>query len=97
MDGILAYFSCPRGQHLPYKNVYLLQRWNEQWGKFVDVTDDTEVLDGDWLTISPQPLPVWFHLSTGADSRRESADCLSKDMAKKFDAERGQVCQLYSN
>ena len=32
MDGILAYFSCPRGQHLPHKNVYLLQRWNERWG-----------------------------------------------------------------
>ena len=61
-------------------------------GKFVDVTNVTEVLDGDWLTISPQPLPARFHSSTGADSQRESADYLSKDTAKKFDAERGQVC-----
>ena len=32
MDGILAYFSCVRGeQHRTHKRVYILQRWAEKW------------------------------------------------------------------
>jgi len=91
MDGILAYFSCPRGQHLPHKNVYILQRWNERWGKFVDVTDITQVLDGDRLTVSPQPSPARFPLSTaGAHPSDSLGPCKYTD--KKFDSECGQVC-----
>jgi len=88
MNGVLAYFSCPRGQHLPYKNVYILQRWNKRWGKFVDVMDITEVLDGDRLTISSQPTPTRLH-STKADSGDSVA-------AKTFDVERGQVSYKYA-
>ena len=52
MDGILAYFSCVRGeQHRTDKRVYILQRWAEKWGSFVDVTDIEQIKDGDRLTV----------------------------------------------
>ena len=65
-NGILAYFSSPRGQQLLHKNIYILQRWNERWGKFVDVSDVDQVVDGDRLTITPQPGPEpTLHTSIG--------------------------------
>ena len=52
MDGILAYFSCVRGeQHRTDKRVYILQRWVEKWKNFVDVTDVDQINNGDRLTV----------------------------------------------
>ena len=52
MDGILAYFSCVRGEkHRSDKRVYILQRWSEKWENFVDVTDVEQIKDGDRLTV----------------------------------------------
>lgn len=52
MDGILAYFSCVRGeQHRTDKRVYILQRWAEKWKNFVDVTDVDQINNGDRLTV----------------------------------------------
>ena len=36
-DGVLAYFSCNPGNRLSAKEVYILQRWDEKWGAYLDV------------------------------------------------------------
>ena len=35
---------------------YLLQRWSEKWGEFVDVKEPEEVKDGDKLSAVPKQL-----------------------------------------
>ena len=47
IDGVLAYFSCPRGQTAGSKKLFILQRWSDKWKYFVDVTDVDQVFDGD--------------------------------------------------
>lgn len=34
---------------------YLLQKWSDKWGAYVDVTSEDEVHDGDKLTVVPKP------------------------------------------
>ena len=52
VDGVLAYFSCPRGERRHGgKDVYILQRWTEKWKTFVDVPDVDQIQDGDRLTV----------------------------------------------
>ena len=34
---------------------FLLQRWSKKWRCFVDVSEITEITDGDQLTIAPVP------------------------------------------
>ena len=33
------------------KDYYILQRWSDRWGGFVDVKEASEVMDGDRLTV----------------------------------------------
>jgi len=66
MDGVLAYFSCPRGEWLGIKTVHLLQRWSQKWNSFVNVTDVDQVVDGDRLTITLQSSAP--ELNGGAES-----------------------------
>ena len=35
--------------------IYLLQRWSEKWQAFLDVSDPSEIFDGDKLSIIPKP------------------------------------------
>ena len=77
MDGILAYFSCVRGEeHRTDKRVYILQRWAEKWESFVDVTDVEQIKDGDRLTVVLQS-------SSCVDAVSESSE--------SFDASRSHV------
>ena len=40
------------GEQLP---IYLLQRWSERWGMFIDVTTTKELKEGDRLTVIRKP------------------------------------------
>ena len=52
LDGILAHFSCPRGEKRHgNKNVFILQRFSDKFKLFVDVTNVEQINDGDRLTI----------------------------------------------
>ena len=37
------------------KELYILQRWSEKWGSFVDVKEVDEIISGDRLTVVPVP------------------------------------------
>ena len=54
IDGVLAYFSCIRGQSAGAKKVYILQKWSDKWNSFIDVTDTDQIVDGDRLTVIQQ-------------------------------------------
>ena len=45
--------------------VYILQRWSEKWQAFIDVSNESEIVDGDKLTVIPKPglSPVGKHAS----------------------------------
>ena len=45
--------------------VYILQRWSEKWQAFIDVSNESEIVDGDKLTVIPKPglSPVSKHVS----------------------------------
>ena len=83
-NGVLAYFSCVRGEQPSHKNVFILQRWNSKWKVFVDVTDVDQVVDGDRLTITSQVVE-----SPGSSS--VMTETSSSDI-KHFDTACGQVC-----
>ena len=53
-DGVLAYFSCDPGNRLSAKEVYILQRWDEKWGTYVDVSDTDQLETGDRLICTLQ-------------------------------------------
>ena len=36
--------------------VYLLQRWSERWGMFIDVSSAKEVKEGDRIIVVPKPV-----------------------------------------
>ena len=81
IDGVLAYFSCPRGECWATKTVYILQRWSEKWDSFVDVTNTDQIVDGDRLTITEE-------------LKANSSDPCSSSTPShtpEFDAARGQV------
>ena len=83
MDGILAYFSCVRGeQYRTDKHVYILQRWAEKWENFVDVTDVEQIKDGDRLTVVQQ-------------STNRAAVNAVPEPSESFDASRSHVSILY--
>ena len=48
-------FSDPSRRSCPYvaKQLYILQRWSNKWGIFVDVKEGNDVIDGDKLTAVP--------------------------------------------
>ena len=52
-DGVLASFSSS-GKEGSSKKVYFLQRWAEEWNAFVDVTDVSQMANGDRLTVTRQ-------------------------------------------
>ena len=53
LDGVLA-LSSGTSQDTD-KNVFIIQRWADRWHTFVDVTDETQVKDGDKLTLTCKP------------------------------------------
>ena len=90
IDGVLAYFSCPRGQTAGSKQVFILQRWSDKWKSFVDVTDVDQVFDGDRLTIvmqhpSDEQTGTCTEVSGSTDPTSITSGC---------DTSRGQVCKL---
>ena len=44
--------------------IYILQRWSEKWQAFLDVSNESEIVDGDKLTVIPKPglSPVSKHV-----------------------------------
>jgi len=78
--GVLAYFSCPRGQSSSSKKVFILQRWSEKWKSFVDVTDIEQVEEGDRLILQCDTNMVATEQNCGTSS--------------SFDVSRGKVCEL---
>ena len=91
IDGVLAYFSCARGQTAGSKKVFILQRWSEKWKSFVDVTDIDQVFDGDRLTI------VMQHPSdaqTGTCTEVSGSTDSTTGNTPGCDTSRGQVCKL---
>ena len=44
--------------------LYILQRWSEKWQPFLDVSNESEIVDGDKLTVIPKPglSPVSKHV-----------------------------------
>ena len=85
IDGILAYFSCVRGQSAGTKKVYILQKWSDKWNAFIDVTDTDQIVDGDRLTIIPQDA-----------AEVQNGTCTSGTPPPGgFDTTRGQVCKKF--
>jgi len=80
---VLAYFSCPRGERLGTKTVYILQRWSDKRKNFIDVTDVDQVVDRDHLTITMQS-------STELKADIDNSESSSSSMPG-FDATHGQV------
>ena len=90
IDGVLAYFSCPRGQTAGSKKVFILQRWSEKWKSFVDVTDVDQVFDGDRLTIVMQhPSDAQTGTCTEVSGSTDPTSNTSTS-----ETSRGQVCKL---
>ena len=79
-DGVLAYFSCDPGSRPSNKQVYILQRWDEKWGTYVDVSDMDQVKTGDRLVCTLQ------QLLDSASSSRDAVD---------FDTSKGKVSMEY--
>ena len=53
LDGVLALSSSiPKDTD---KKVFVLQRWTDRWHTFVDMTDETQIKDGDKLTLVCRP------------------------------------------
>ena len=44
--------------------IYILQRWLKKWQAFLDVSNESEIVDGDKLTVIPKPglSPVSKHV-----------------------------------
>lgn len=40
----------------PTRRRYILQKWSEEWGCYVDVTDTEQIKAGDKLLVVPKPL-----------------------------------------
>ena len=40
-----------------YPEIFLLQKWSEQWDCYVDVAQSNEVVDGDKLAVIAKPKP----------------------------------------
>lgn len=76
IDGVLAYFSCEPGSRLSTKQVYILQRWDEKWSTYVDVSDTDQVKSGDRLICTLQ------QSQDSASSSRGTVD---------FDTSKGKV------
>ena len=75
-DGVLAYFSCDPGSRLSTKEVYILQRWDDKWGTYVDVSDTDQLKTGDRLVCTLQ------QSQDNASSSRATVD---------FDTSKGKV------
>ena len=83
VDGVLAYFSYPRGERRHGgKDVYILQRWTEKWKTFVDVPDVDQIQDGDRLTIV-QEVDLLPHA--------HSTSSIGDQQGSSFDASHGHV------
>ncbi len=48
--------SSRRGEQVP--DIYLLQKWSEQWECYVDVAHCNDVSDGDRLAVVAKPKPT---------------------------------------
>ena len=53
LDGILA--LLPSTSENTPKTIFVLQRWTDCWYTFVDVTDKSQLKDGDKLTLVCKP------------------------------------------
>ena len=49
LDGVLA--LSPSTSENTSKTIFVLQRWTDRWNTFVDVTDESQLKDGDKLTL----------------------------------------------
>ena len=57
-----ATVDCMEGDR---SSKYLLQKWSQKWDTYVVVTNSSDVLDGDKLTVTPRPniisLILWHY------------------------------------
>ena len=84
INGVLVYFSCPRGERLATKTVYILQRWSDKWDSFVDVTNTDQIVDGDHLTVTEE-------LKASIGNSSDPCSSSTPNNTPEFDAIHGQV------
>lgn len=50
--------ELPSRSQGPLPDIYLLQKWSQQWDCYVDVAHSNEVADGDRLAVIAKPKPT---------------------------------------